>query len=99
MKSKRWLFWDRWMRDLHLYTGLFLVPWMTVYAVSAFSLNHREWFTEGLDLAPDWKNVSEVDFTPGPEFPRIPRSRPWPSSGTSTWTAPIASWEAPTQTN
>ena len=30
------------MRALHLYTGLFLVPWMTVYAVSAFCLKHGE---------------------------------------------------------
>jgi hypothetical protein len=36
METNRWVRWDRWMRALHLYTGLFLVPWMTVYAVSAF---------------------------------------------------------------
>ena len=57
MAVNRWVRWDRWMRALHLYTGLFLVPWMMVYAVSAFCLNHSEWFTEGLQLAPDWKNV------------------------------------------
>ena len=51
MKTSRWVRWDRWMRGLHLYTGLFLVPWMTVYATSAFCLNHKEWFTEGLQLA------------------------------------------------
>lgn len=38
MKTRRWLCCDRWMRALHLYTGLFLVPWMTVYALSAFCL-------------------------------------------------------------
>jgi hypothetical protein len=43
MGTRRWLLCDRWMRALHLYTGLFLVPWMTVYAVSAFCLNHNEW--------------------------------------------------------
>jgi hypothetical protein len=46
METSRWLRWDRWMRALHLYTGLFLVPWRTVYAVSAFCLNHKEWFTD-----------------------------------------------------
>ena len=51
MKTSRWARWDRWMRALHLYTGLFLVPWMTVYAMSAFCLNHKEWFTERLQLA------------------------------------------------
>lgn len=75
MKTKRWVCWDRWMRALHLYTGLFLVPWMTVYAVSAFCLNHREWFTEGLELAADWENVCEVDFTPGPSFPQDPEKQ------------------------
>ena len=70
METSRWLRWDRWMRALHLYTGLFLVPWMTVYAASAFCLNHKEWFTEGLGLAQKWENVREVEFTPGPGFPK-----------------------------
>ena len=70
MKTNRWLPWDRWMRALHLYTGLFLVPWMIVYAVSAFCLNHNEWFTEGLNPAQKWENVRELDFTPGPGFPQ-----------------------------
>lgn len=68
----RWVRCDRWMRALHLYTGLFLVPWMAVYAVSAFCLNHKEWFTEGLQLAQKWENVREVEFTPGPGFPQTP---------------------------
>ncbi len=69
MAANRWVRWDRWMRAVHLYTGLFLAPWMIVYAVSAFFLNHNEWFTEGLELRPDWKNVCQREFTPGPEFP------------------------------
>ena len=75
MEPSRWLRWDRWMRALHLYTGLFLVPWMTVYAVSAFCLNHKEWFTEGLGLAQKWENVREVELTPGPGFPQAPAER------------------------
>jgi len=75
MGTNRWARWDRWMRALHLYTGLFLVPWMTVYAVSAFCLNHNEWFTEGLQLAPKFENVREVDFTPGPEFHQTPEQQ------------------------
>jgi hypothetical protein len=69
MEPSRWLRWDRWMRALHLYTGLFLVPWMTVYAVSAFCLNHNEWFTERLQLAQKWENLREVEFTPDSGFP------------------------------
>ncbi len=35
---------DRFMRSVHLYTGLFLVPWMTVYATSSLFFNHSPWF-------------------------------------------------------
>lgn len=75
MANRRWMRWDNLMRVSHLYTGLFLVPWMLVYAVSAFSLNHKEWFTEGLNLKLKWENVSEVDFTAGPEFPQTPEEQ------------------------
>ena len=57
------------MRALHLYTSMFLVPWMMVYAISAFFLNHNEWFTEKLQLRPDWEVLEETDFAPGPAFP------------------------------
>ncbi len=36
MSSDAWLRVDRFMRSVHLYTGLFLVPWMDVYATSGF---------------------------------------------------------------
>ena len=39
MGKSRWQRVDSVMRWAHLYTGLFLVPWMLVYAVSAFCLN------------------------------------------------------------
>ena len=69
-KRTVWVRVDRFMRSLHLYTGLFLVPWMLVYAASAFFLNHgsalREWF----DLEPATQEVvREVEFTPGDSFP------------------------------
>jgi len=63
------------MRALHLYTGLFLAPWMMVYAISAFCLNHNEWFTKGLNLAPTWETFRQRDFTPGPEFPETPEEQ------------------------
>ena len=47
-KRNFWARVDRWMRSIHLYTGLFLVPWMIIYATSAMLINHgpavREWF-------------------------------------------------------
>jgi hypothetical protein len=70
MGKPRWARLDYWMRTLHLYTGLFLVPWMMVYAVSAFCLNHSSWFTEGLQLTQKWETLREVEFTPGSELPQ-----------------------------
>ena len=63
MKNGRWLRWDRLMRALHLYTGMFLVPWMVVYAVSAFCLNHYNWFFEKLQPQQKWEVIGETDFT------------------------------------
>jgi len=54
------------MRAGHLYTGLFLVPWMMVYAMSAFFLNHDTWFTES---KPAWADVSDTKFVPDDGFP------------------------------
>ena len=69
MAKRLWARSDRLMRALHLYTSMFLVPWMMVYAISAFFLNHNEWFTEKLQLRPDWKVLQETDFDPGSAFP------------------------------
>ena len=44
MSSNAWLRVDRFMRSVHLYTGLFLLPWMIVYATSGFFFNHSPWF-------------------------------------------------------
>lgn len=33
-----------WTRDLHLYLGLFVCPFVLVFAVSTISLNHPGWF-------------------------------------------------------
>lgn len=64
---------DRIVRWVHLYTGLFLVPWMIVYAASAFCLNHRAWITQHFNIEPpQWKVVREVDFAPDDGFPHAP---------------------------
>lgn len=77
MENRRWAQWDRWMRAAHLYTGLFLTPWMVVYAVSAFCLNHQEWFTETLHLVPKpkWEVVREVPFAADPATTQVPEDQ------------------------
>lgn len=32
------------LRRIHLYLALFLAPWILMYTVSTFVMNHREWF-------------------------------------------------------
>ena len=58
---------DRLMRALHLYTSMFLVPWMMIYAISAFLIHHKEWF--GDEIQPKWEVSREIDFDPGPTIP------------------------------
>jgi hypothetical protein len=61
------------MRYIHLYTGLFLMPWIAVYAVSAFCLNHNKLFVSKLRVTPPkWKHVREVEFVPDDTFPQVP---------------------------
>jgi hypothetical protein len=74
-KPNRWAFWDYWMRTLHLYTGLFLSPWMVVYAISAFNLNHSPWFTDTLKLALKWEEQRRIDFYPDASFPVDPKEQ------------------------
>jgi hypothetical protein len=69
MKNSRWLPWDRLMRASHLYTGMFLFPWMVVYAVSAFLINHNTWFLEKNQPAQKWETVREADFATDADFP------------------------------
>jgi len=62
------------MRLVHLYTGLFLIPWMLVYAASAFFLNHNEWATRLLKVSPpEWRLIKEERFVPDRDFPHDPR--------------------------
>lgn len=70
MTSQRWLLWDRVMRVAHLYTGLALVPWMTVYALSAFCLNHSTWFD-----SPKFVTVRDTKYTTDASFPKDPEAQ------------------------
>ncbi len=65
MSIASWVRWDRLMRVSHLYTGLFLTPWMALYAISALCLNH----TDSLRDPPQWKITSEANFKVGKAFP------------------------------
>ena len=75
MEKNRWMRWDRLMRASHLYTGLLLVPWMIVYAVSAFCLNHSAWFSNPPKTGPKWEVVRETEFTPDAAFPQDPHQQ------------------------
>ncbi len=66
MANAAWVRWDRLMRVSHLYTGLFLTPWMALYAISALCLNH----VGALREPPQWKITSETNFQAGKAFPR-----------------------------
>jgi hypothetical protein len=70
MANQRRTSWDRFMRASHLYTGLFLMPWMVVYAVSAFCLNHQEWFAE-----PRWEVVREEPFSADQTVSQAPKGQ------------------------
>ncbi|MHC4226464.1 MAG: PepSY-associated TM helix domain-containing protein [Planctomycetota bacterium] len=73
MENSRLVKVDRVLRWIHLYTGLFLLPWMLVYGTSAFCLNHNQWFIKKLNITPPhWEVVREVDFTPDDAFPHEP---------------------------
>lgn len=67
---------DRVLRWIHLYTGLFLMPWILVYGTSAFCLNHNRWFIEKLNIKPiHWELERQVDFTPNDRFPNEPKEQ------------------------
>lgn len=37
--------WMLWTRRIHLYSGLFLIPWAALYGVTALLFNHPAWFS------------------------------------------------------
>ena len=73
MPASGWARVDGWMRSLHLYTGLFLVPWMAVYATSALFLNHDAWLGQKLGVPlQQWNVVREEPLAADDSFPREP---------------------------
>jgi hypothetical protein len=42
------------VRRVHLYLGMFLMPWLLVYGLSTVTLNHGEWFKQFRPGEPQW---------------------------------------------
>lgn len=47
------------LRRIHLYLALFLTPWVLMYALSTFVMNHRDFFRGRPAPPPKWERVSE----------------------------------------
>jgi len=55
--KSRWLY--KIMQWPHLYTGLFLIPWLLVYATSALCLNHGPWINKTFKIGPPtWETLA-----------------------------------------
>lgn len=55
---------SRLVRRLHLCLGLFLAPWMVMYALSTLVMNHREWVRSFFPTeAPGMVRERELDYT------------------------------------
>lgn len=60
----------KFMRALHLYTGLFLVPWFLVYATSGLLINHGPLITKWLGRPQvQMEVVREESFVAPDDFP------------------------------
>jgi hypothetical protein len=53
------------IRQTHMYLGLFLAPWMLIYALSTMAMNHREYFKERYGgTMVKWEVEKEQTLTP-----------------------------------
>ena len=53
------------IRQIHMYLGLFLAPWMLIYALSTMAMNHREFFKEHYGgTMVKWQVEKEQTLTP-----------------------------------
>lgn len=62
------------LRRVHLYLALFLVPWVLMYTASTFVMNHRHWFHE-TEPAPPPRFEIERELTYSGDFPENPTPR------------------------
>lgn len=52
---------DKINRRVHLYLGLFLAPWLTMYGISSFIIIHQSWFEAGHSNA--WEPIFERSYS------------------------------------
>ena len=45
------------IRRTHMYLGLFLAPWLLMYAASTFAMNHRAWFRSNAAFTAEREDV------------------------------------------
>lgn len=50
------------VRRTHMYLALFLTPWLIVYALSGFVLNHGHWFAAGHGHPVPFEKVEEREY-------------------------------------
>lgn len=50
------------LRRIHLYLALFLTPWVLIYALSTFVMNHRDFFRGRPAPPPRWEQVRELTY-------------------------------------
>jgi hypothetical protein len=67
-RSRLWAQCKRWNRKLHFYSGLFLLLFLWLFAVTGLILNHPAW-----TIAESWNNRKETNYeqvitAPGPEL-------------------------------
>lgn len=51
---------DRFNRRLHLYLGLFLLPWLLMYGLSSALISHHAWFRA--EKEPPWERVFDREY-------------------------------------
>ena len=55
---------SKWIRRVHMFTGLFLAPWMLMYALSTLVMTHREYVLSFYSSKnPVFVNERELDYT------------------------------------
>ncbi len=69
LQEAKYLNFHKTIRKVHLYTGLFLLPWMLVYATSGLVLNHKGLFQGHLNRVNQYHHLYEQPFVPDGTFP------------------------------
>ena len=54
---------SRLVRRIHMFTGLFLAPWMVMYALSTLVMAHHEYVNSFYDKSPVMVKERELDYS------------------------------------